>query len=95
MKDMYVMLLLAASVLFVSGCVGGPPTGRMMHPGDEDMADVAEIFKSAGGLGEITSYCSDKLFLCGYYCRTIEPENDFCSQLDFRMDRRFFNESKS
>ena len=106
MRNLYAMLFLASSALLVSGCVGGfagahrdfPPGedqwNGSFQPSEDDIAEVTGVFDSAGGLENISGYCGTNRFLCGYYCRTINPDHGFCSQLDFRVDRGFLNESR-
>ena len=107
MRNLYAILFLASSVLLVSGCVGsftgahrGFPPGKgqwngSFQPSEEDLSEVSAVFESAGGFEELSGYCETKGFLCAYYCRTINPDYEFCSQLNFRAGRRFLNESET
>lgn len=52
---------------------------------DEQKQSVTSFFSSTTDTTKMTDYCSQNRMECFYYCRNINPNNTFCSQL---MQRR-------
>jgi len=47
---------------------------------EQSKAEVTSLFESNPGQDSLTSYCGQNRMNCAYYCRSINPNNDFCSQ---------------
>ena len=87
------IVLASLGALLVSGCVGsgpGMPGGRFQR--DFMGIDNATIEEARGvfenrGMPEIGEYCNRSRFTCGYYCRAINPEHEFCGQFNSTFRR--------
>ena len=47
----------------------------------EQISDVTSFFSANPTAESIQSYCVQNRANCFYYCRTINPTNDYCAQL--------------
>ena len=58
-----------------------------MQLSDEQINDVKNFFSSTTNINEITTYCGNQenRMLCFYYCREINSNHEYCSQLTQRM----------
>lgn len=52
---------------------------------DAQKQDVTSFFSSTTDTTKITDYCNTNRMECFYYCRSIDPNNSYCSTL---MQRR-------
>jgi len=54
-----------------------------MKLSDEQIQSVTSFFESTTNIGEITNYCENQenRMLCFYYCRQINTNHEYCSQL--------------
>lgn len=43
--------------------------------------EVSAVFDNAETPDGITEYCNNHRMECGYYCRSINPDHEFCSNL--------------
>jgi hypothetical protein len=50
---------------------------------DSVKAEIESFFNSTSDITEINAYCKENPMYCMEYCRTINPSNEACSQLDF------------
>ncbi|HJX50332.1 MAG TPA: hypothetical protein VJ438_02625 [Candidatus Nanoarchaeia archaeon] len=48
---------------------------------DEQIQSVTSFFEDNFDTNEITDYCNNNRMECFYYCRTINPDHEICSQL--------------
>lgn len=48
---------------------------------DEQIQSVTSFFENTSDTNEITDYCNNNRMECFYYCRTINPDHEICSQL--------------
>ncbi len=47
----------------------------------EQIQSVTSFFESTTNSEEITNYCNNNQMECFYYCRNINSDHEFCSQL--------------
>jgi len=54
---------------------------------DEQIQIVTAFFESTTNINDITTYCDNQenRMLCFYYCRQINSNHEYCSQLTQRM----------
>jgi len=84
-----VVILLAISNLFFGYMFffhkSGPNFNRgdfpQMQLTDEQIQSVTSFFEKTSDTNEITDYCNNNRMECFYYCRTINPDHEICSQL--------------
>lgn len=50
-------------------------------PDEETKNQITSFFGNSPSSSEIEDYCSKNPSYCMYYCREINSDNDFCSQL--------------
>ncbi len=95
-KNNKIILVIIFSVLFfIAGGIAGYFLGMNNHVtanrnnfaqiNDNTKAQVTSVFENAATIDDINTYCdtnSTDRFACMYYCRTINPQNQFCSQLN-------------
>ena len=55
--------------------------GQNMQLTDEQIQSVTSFFSSTTDTTKINDYCAQNRTECFYYCRQINPNNQFCSQL--------------
>jgi hypothetical protein len=67
---------------------GSPRPGLMFNPDENALKEVSEYFGNST-TGTLTEYCTNN-FLCGYYCRNVNPEHDFCDALNYTIRERRF-----
>jgi hypothetical protein len=98
---MKVLIMAMLGILMVSGCTGTepdrfnrrfpdglrPPGNMSFEMSEENVSQVRQAFESAESADELSGYCDANRMLCGYYCRTINPEHEFCSRFNL-TDRR-------
>jgi hypothetical protein len=70
---------------------GGFPRGNFtLDDLDENQInEVSDVFENAETSEIINEYCNEHMMECGYYCRNINPNHEFCSRFrgmrdDFR-----------
>lgn len=63
---------------FGSGTRGDFP---QMQLTDKQISDVTAFFESTSNTEDIASYCENNRMGCFYYCREINSNHDYCSQL--------------
>ena len=89
-----VLIIIFSVVFFIAGGVGGYFFGINHHSttlnrnnftqiDDATKAQVTSVFNNATSIDDINNYCNTNRFACMYYCRTINPQNQFCSQLTY------------
>ncbi len=49
--------------------------------------EVSAVFENAETSGNITEYCSIHRIECGYYCRNVNSENEYCNNLSYLRNR--------
>lgn len=84
-----VLILLVISNLFFGYMFffhkNGPNFNRgdfpQMQLTDEQIQSVTSFFENTSDTNEITDYCNNNRMECFYYCRTINPDHEICSQL--------------
>jgi len=54
---------------------------QQMQLTDEQIQSVTSFFENTSDTNEITDYCNNNRMECFYYCRTINPDHEICSQL--------------
>lgn len=88
------IIIFANGIILVSGCVGSRPDmperrfhGDIVQMDNETLEEVRGVFET-GDSQEIGEYCNQSMLSCGYYCRTINPEHEFCGQFNSTF-RRF------
>ncbi len=95
-------IMVIFGILLISGCSNSEPNhsdrrfpGNMRPYGnmsfemsEEDISQVKDTFESAESTDDLSGYCDSNPMLCGYYCRSINPEHDFCGQFNL-TNRRF------
>jgi len=54
---------------------------QQMQLTDEQIQSVTSFFENTSDTNEITDYCNSNRMECFYYCRTINPDHEICSQL--------------
>jgi hypothetical protein len=92
MKKDNLVLIILVGVLFVSNLFFGymlffhknNPNfqgPQNMQLTDEQIQSVTSFFESTTDETEINDYCNENEMACFYYCRNINPDNSFCSQL--------------
>lgn len=96
MKNSNTLLIVAVIILLISNLFfgymfffhkSGPGFNRgnfpQMQLTDEQIQSVTSFFESTTDINEITDYCDNQenRMLCFYYCRTINPDHEICSQL--------------
>jgi len=94
MKKTTIIIILAASFLVVIGLSvfgtlyftgflthrGNFPRGNFQLSGTQ-ADEVNSFFNSNPSLSDMQNYCASNRTSCFYYCRTINPNNEICSQL--------------
>src|SRR4030043_2458969 len=60
---------------------------QQMQLTDSQIKSVTSFFESTSDINKITDYCNSNRAECFYYCRQVNPNHDFCSQL---MQRQGF-----
>ena len=96
-KNNKILLIIIFSVIFfIAGGIAGYFIGMSSHHmnsgrnnfmqiDSNTQAQVTSVFENAASINDINTYCdtnSTDRFACMYYCRTINPQNQFCSQLN-------------
>ena len=84
-----VLILLLISNLFFGYMFffhkSGPDFNRgnfqQMQLTDEQIQSITSLFESTSDTNEITDYCNNNRMECFYYCREINPNHEYCSQL--------------
>ncbi|MBU0959286.1 MAG: hypothetical protein KKB31_05065 [Nanoarchaeota archaeon] len=58
-----------------------------MELSDAQIQSVTSFFEGTTDINEITTYCDNQenRMLCFYYCRQIDSDHEYCSQLTQRM----------
>jgi flagellar basal body-associated protein FliL len=89
-----ILVIIFSVIFFIAGGVAGYFFGVSQHPNfnrnnftqidDAAKAQVTSVFESAKTIDDINTYCDTTAnkFACMYYCRTISPQNQFCSQIN-------------
>lgn len=87
-----ILIIIFSVIFFIAGGVAGYFFGMSNHPNinrnnfaqinDNTKAQVTSVFENATTIDDINTYCSTNRLACMYYCRTINPQNPFCSQLN-------------
>ena len=56
---------------------------QQMQLSDEQRQSITSFFESTTNIDDITSYCNNQenRMLCFYYCREINSNHEYCSQL--------------
>ncbi len=54
---------------------------QQMQLTNEQIQSVTSFFENTLDTNEITDYCNNNRMECFYYCRTINPDHEICSQL--------------
>jgi hypothetical protein len=49
--------------------------------------EVSDVFENAETSGNITEYCNSHRIECGYYCRNVNPEHEYCNNLSYLRNR--------
>ena len=64
---------------------------------NETLNQTEEFFNNSTDLQTIQSYCQQKqtIMYCEYYCTKVNPEDNFCSQLQFPQFQRGMNFSQN
>jgi len=53
--------------------------------------EIISFFNSASDSQEIETYCKDNGMNCMYYCKNINPEDEYCTQMIENMPQRNFS----
>jgi hypothetical protein len=61
------------------GFNGTQPPGGNITLNESAINEVTRVFDNAGTTEEITEYCGGHVMECGYYCRNINLDHEFCS----------------
>ena len=56
---------------------------------ENSLREVTEYFENST-TDVLTEYCNIRMPQCGYYCRNVNPEHDFCDTLNYTMPERGF-----
>jgi uncharacterized protein YxeA len=56
-------------------------TQRNFQLNESQINEVRSFFDANPGKAEIDNYCKDNMANCFYYCRNINPKNDYCINL--------------
>lgn len=59
---------------------GGFPGGNFTLD-ENQINEVSGVFENAGTSEDIAEYCSEHRMECGYYCRNVNPDHEYCSNL--------------
>ena len=92
MKNSNTILIVAVVILLISNLFFGymllkPKRGPdmrgfpQMQLTDEQIQEVTSFFNSTTDINEIKDYCDSNRMNCFYYCRSINPDHEICSQL--------------
>jgi len=54
---------------------------QQMQLSDSQIQNVTSFFESTTDINEITDYCENNRMECFYYCRQINSNHEYCSQL--------------
>ncbi len=95
MKNTNTILIIAVVVLLMSNLFFGymfffhknvPGPGfrgnfQQMQLTDEQIQSVTSFFENTPDINEITDHCNNNRMECFYYCRNINPNHEYCSQL--------------
>jgi hypothetical protein len=95
MKNSNTILIVAVIILLISNLFFGymlffhnnqgrlGPRGDFpqMQLTDEQIQEVTSFFNSTTDITEIKDYCDVNRMNCFYYCRTVNPDHEICSQL--------------
>ena len=49
---------------------------------DDAKNEVTSLFENSLDIAEINSYCEQNRMGCVYYCRSINPNNEMCNQMN-------------
>jgi hypothetical protein len=92
-KSLKIIVLIISILIVVGGIVFGTLyfTGFFVHNGnfprrnfqlnETQINDINSFFSSNPSLSEMQTYCSDNRGSCFYYCRSINPNSEICSQI--------------
>ena len=54
---------------------------------DETLEMVRNVFETSS-VEEISAFCEDYRMACGYYCRVVDSDHEYCSKLMNRFSNR-------
>ncbi|HTY44104.1 MAG TPA: hypothetical protein VMC80_02580 [Patescibacteria group bacterium] len=94
-KSKIFVVLIFSIVFFIAGGVAGYfiashhafPRGNFPNIGDATKSEITAFFDSNPSQDQVTSYCQQNMAYCFYYCRQVNPNYQYCSQLNFRSQR--------
>lgn len=61
--------------------------GGNMTLDENKINEVSAVFENAETPGNITEYCNSHRIECGYYCRNVNPEHEYCNNLSYLRNR--------
>ncbi|MCX6748996.1 MAG: hypothetical protein NT076_05325 [Candidatus Pacearchaeota archaeon] len=68
---------------------GNFQSNRNLQISETSKQEVASFFNSTVDVDKINQYCQTNRINCNYYCRVINPTNEFCSeQMNFARGAR-------
>ncbi|VVB77651.1 Uncharacterised protein [uncultured archaeon] len=56
--------------------------GRNLQLNESQINEVTSFFESTTDINQIESYCQQNRMNCFYYCRNINPNGEYCKQLN-------------
>jgi hypothetical protein len=92
-KSIKITIIIISVLIVVGGAVFGTLyfTGFFSHRGNfprgnfqlnqTQINDINSFFSSNPSLSDVQTYCSTNRGSCFYYCRTINPDDEICSQI--------------
>jgi hypothetical protein len=53
---------------------------------ENQINEVSGVFEN-GTSEDVTEYCNEHRIECGYYCRNLNPEHEYCSNFNYPRNR--------